>query len=528
MKSFMRTLHGLAMFVSLALLLQLSSIKPGFALVDTLVQFDPEGAGNYTITGIHEFDWQSTGDLVIVNVLPFAQACGAGTCTTFSDWAANAVDGDSVVFDSYFQARLNSILDNSGSTIASTTLSVDGGTTNTGGDTCGANNCFEITAAANIRIAAVLTSAGAVIVFTSITGDYVLVHDASPDSDVSTGEGFIDGTAIITGIISHRPPNAGAFMAGVGGSLFANNVVTSYNSAWIETDPLSNTPLRSFTFDFILSLISNGEVAVGIGNPIGLDQYTVNPPDLRWKADANSEFNSECSALIGDLIWNDLDGDGIQDGNESGIPGVAIILTDINTAAVRTTTTGTSGQYEFDGLCSGAYKLDVDEVTLPHRFAPTVANSGSDENLDSDGPVNGGQLTITLVGNNTQDVSNDFGYMYRQLDDAVSIDIRKQGEGHDTRVCRPGMEVTFKIHVANSGERTLSNVRVWDQQVPRRSKYVGNLVPGASRTFTVTVPSPHMDFENVACASGNYRSSLVQDCDTSSVIFSRFSRDACR
>ncbi|MCB9390163.1 MAG: hypothetical protein H6512_11545 [Acidimicrobiia bacterium] len=31
-------------------------------------------------------------------------------------------------------------------------------------------------------------------------------------------------------------------------------------------------------------------------------------------------------ASIGDRVWSDLDGDGIQDGDEPGIPGIIVIL----------------------------------------------------------------------------------------------------------------------------------------------------------------------------------------------------------
>ncbi|MBK7227138.1 MAG: hypothetical protein IPH96_17645 [Saprospiraceae bacterium] len=59
------------------------------------------------------------------------------------------------------------------------------------------------------------------------------------------------------------------------------------------------------------------------------------------------------SATIGDYVWRDTDGDGIQDPTESGINGVTVVLKDATGATVATTvtaanpTTGTAGYYNF-------------------------------------------------------------------------------------------------------------------------------------------------------------------------------------
>ena len=65
---------------------------------------------------------------------------------------------------------------------------------------------------------------------------------------------------------------------------------------------------------------------------------------------------------IGDRVWIDADGDGMQDPGEAGIPGVTVTLYSdpdgdgiYNTVRSGTTTTDAAGNYIFDGLAAGGY-----------------------------------------------------------------------------------------------------------------------------------------------------------------------------
>src|SRR5262245_57909227 len=91
----------------------------------------------------------------------------------------------------------------------------------------------------------------------------------------------------------------------------------------------------------------------------------------------------ECSGSIGDFVWNDLNGNGIQDGGEPGIPDVVILLSGPNGLLDSTITDG-NGFYEFGGLCAGNYRLDVDASTLPNGFSPSPCDVGADDTRDSD------------------------------------------------------------------------------------------------------------------------------------------------
>lgn len=67
---------------------------------------------------------------------------------------------------------------------------------------------------------------------------------------------------------------------------------------------------------------------------------------------------------VGNLVWNDSDGDGIQDPGEGGLAGIAIDLYHIDNGyysglPTATTVTDTNGQYSFSGLGAGDYDVSV-------------------------------------------------------------------------------------------------------------------------------------------------------------------------
>ena len=67
------------------------SATPAMA-IPTNVQLNWNGVAGFDTTGINEFDWQSSGDLVVVDLLPVAATYltpgGPVSTTSFSAWAA--------------------------------------------------------------------------------------------------------------------------------------------------------------------------------------------------------------------------------------------------------------------------------------------------------------------------------------------------------------------------------------------------------------------------------------------------------
>ncbi len=111
----------------------------------------------------------------------------------------------------------------------------------------------------------------------------------------------------------------------------------------------------------------------------------------------NADFGYQ-SLSIGDRVWLDVDGDGVQDAGEPGMSGVKVELyldsdgngvIDTGEPLIRTETTGSDGLYNFSGLSAGKYvvKLADSNFTsggaLNSSFTVTTANVGDDAK-DSD------------------------------------------------------------------------------------------------------------------------------------------------
>ncbi len=63
------------------------------------------------------------------------------------------------------------------------------------------------------------------------------------------------------------------------------------------------------------------------------------------------------SGIIGDLVWHDVNANGVVDGGEDGIAGVTVRLTNLDTGDVRDMATNSDGLYLFSGLDAGMYEV---------------------------------------------------------------------------------------------------------------------------------------------------------------------------
>ncbi len=119
--------------------------------------------------------------------------------------------------------------------------------------------------------------------------------------------------------------------------------------------------------------------------------------------------------IIGDFVWYDLDGDGLQDTGEPGIANVQVNLHASNSCdspVIESTTTNDFGFYFFDDLAAGDYCVQVYEGTLPDDYALTTASN---------------PLTLTL-GAGATDQTIDFGYNAAAC--LPAIDFETDGEGN--------------------------------------------------------------------------------------------------
>jgi acetyltransferase-like isoleucine patch superfamily enzyme len=222
----------------------------------------------------------------------------------------------------------------------------------------------------------------------------------------------------------------------------------------------SEPTIVSSGFDSTGSVWTQGISAVGrdgalpSGLPLGV-QTDDNTSDQFGKGSGMADLEVLCDEApiqIGNRVWSDDDGDGVQDPGEQPIEGVTVHLYDADGNPVlgpdgepATTTTNAAGQYYFDNSnVAGGLDQNTDYIVrldnaddyavdgpLEGR-TPTVANAGDDDEHDSDGVIPGGgtypQITLTTAGAGEDNHTYDFGFNSPvSIGDYLWIDIDGDG-----------------------------------------------------------------------------------------------------
>ncbi|MEZ5381807.1 MAG: SdrD B-like domain-containing protein [Microthrixaceae bacterium] len=186
---------------------------------------------------------------------------------------------------------------------------------------------------------------------------------------------------------------------------------------------------------------------------------------------------------IGDRVWTDLNGDGVQSPGEPGLDGITVKLFNAAGDEVGTTTTD-HGAYLFEGLDPGEYTVRIITDSLP---------SGHTQTGDPDDETNH-ETTVKLGSDEDHDTA-DFGYI-----PAGSIDITKVNA--TGAIVKPGTDVTYEIMVTNTGPITLTNVTVTDPLVAKCDKGIGTLAAGQQHSYTCTAAGVDPGFINTADVAG--------------------------
>lgn len=115
--------------------------------------------------------------------------------------------------------------------------------------------------------------------------------------------------------------------------------------------------------------------------------------------------------VVGDRVWIDADGDGIQDDSEQGLARVLLSLAGTETgsgrAVDRTTQTDAIGAYFFAGLAAGSYTVTIH---VPQGFRLTQPEQGNSRTLDSNFVIATAATAVTLAAG-ADDRSVDAGLL---------------------------------------------------------------------------------------------------------------------
>lgn len=136
--------------------------------------------------------------------------------------------------------------------------------------------------------------------------------------------------------------------------------------------------------------------------------------------DLTQDFGYVGTGTIGNLVWNDVDADGVKDASESGIDGVTLDLyydkdgdgkIDAGEPKLGTTTTAGGGTYLFSGLPTddggGNAQYIVDVTDTAGKLAGywhSLGTAGTNDNSQTD------PYAVTLTPGAPNNLTADFGY----------------------------------------------------------------------------------------------------------------------
>jgi protocatechuate 3,4-dioxygenase beta subunit len=210
------------------------------------------------------------------------------------------------------------------------------------------------------------------------------------------------------------------------------------------------------------------------------------------------DFGLKGTGSIGDFVFVDANGNGIQDGGEAGIPNVTVTLTYPDGATVSTTTDA-NGVYSFINLPpTGAGQSYSVAFTTPAGYTPTTSNVGSNDAVDSD-PIGGVVSGITLTAGQSNTTIDAGFYQLLSLGDRVFEDRNDNGFRDANELGVSGVTVNLYLDanndnvpdgasIATATTNATGNYR-FDNLAPN-NYIVGIVLPTGYRTSTLTGVDP--------------------------------------
>jgi hypothetical protein len=301
--------------------------------------------------------------------------------------------------------------------------------------------------------------AGYIPVLASVSvGDYVWID--------TNGDGVQDGTDV---------PVAGATMTLTGPDGAAVTDVFGNPVGPVETDAdgkylFANLPVlpagQSYTVSIDASTAPALEGYVPTKTGAGTTATDSSTGSASSTADLSTNGASDltldfgfvpASVSVGDYVWIDTNGDGVQDGTDVPVAGATMTLTGPDGAAVTDVfgnpvgpvETDADGKYLFANLpvlpAGQSYTVSIDASTAPalEGYVPTKTGAGTTATDSSTGSASS---TADLSTNGASDLTLDFGFVPASVSvgDYVWIDTNGDGvqDGTDVPVAGATMTLT--------------------------------------------------------------------------------------
>jgi uncharacterized repeat protein (TIGR01451 family) len=207
-----------------------------------------------------------------------------------------------------------------------------------------------------------------------------------------------------------------------------------------DVDSNNNASTGSALIGFRTGIISLGPLASETTGETDL----VSGPNNQGNSDKFANMTLDLGfippAHIGDTVYFDLNGNGIQDGNEPGINGVEVFLVEAGPDGIFDTPddvtipsqfTNINGKYDFPNLTPGRYRTTVNTSSLASSNLTTPST-----------------YTVNL-GVNQDDFTHDYGFNSTgEFGDSVWIDANNDGikDTSETGIANVQIELYFDIN----------------------------------------------------------------------------------
>ncbi|MCD1259295.1 carboxypeptidase regulatory-like domain-containing protein [Paenibacillus athensensis] len=325
--------------------------------------------------------------------------------------------------------------------------------------------------------------------------------DDSADSDRDPVTGFSHTVSLLT-VVNDLTVDAGFYQTaqlgdlvwedtnangrqGVGEPGISGVTVELYDASDLTTALQSTTTDISGNYSF--TNLDPGSYKVKFIKPAGYKSTLLNQGDDAGDSDRDAatgfsdtivldsgETNNTVDAgfylgEIGDLVWHDRNGNGVQDAGEPGIAGVTVTLYDASdlTTALRTTTTDASGLYAFTSLQPGQYALKFVRPGGYAYFSPV--DQGADDAKDSDAAYtlrtdNEAWISSISLNEGERTYTYDAGlFNPASLGDTVFLDANSNGQQDPGESGLPNVTVKLYSAAAPAAAIATTVTDVWGQ-----------------------------------------------------------------
>ena len=237
--------------------------------------------------------------------------------------------------------------------------------------------------------------------------------------------------------------------------LLDSNERIVYSAGFGWDDNFDGSPSRGYIF---YARDPNDDPSSAGFNPLG-------------KANGLGDVEALCGSApleIGNYVWFDADGDGIQDPSEAPVVGATVNLYAADgTTLIATTTTAADGSYYFEVERSTSYVISMDNAADYTTSGPldgwalTQDSADLDDDADSDGVTGAGgfpEIAYTSGGAGSNDHTLDFGFT-QSFDLALT---KQLADGTNIADVMVGDTVTFTLTVTNQGGVAATQIALAD------------------------------------------------------------------